>query len=157
MRFPRMSRRDAGYQLYRVQAGFDPSDWKPLAQVGGGVRELRIHMDGEYWATPPRLGGTMAIKITKGSHNVFRDLGYSAVEAEHLRVRAELMVALERLIARRRLTQARAAKLLGVSQPRVSDLVRGRFHRFSIDALVAMLARAGVKVHFTTERGARVA
>jgi predicted XRE-type DNA-binding protein len=99
----------------------------------------------------------MAIQITKGSDNVFRDLGFSAVEADHLRVRAELMRALERVIRRRRLTQARAAKLLGVSQPRVSDLVRGRFHRFSIDALVDMLARAGVKVHITTERGARVA
>ena len=99
----------------------------------------------------------MAIKITKGSPNIFRDLGFSPVEAQHLRVRAELMLALERLIARRRLTQARAAKLLGVSQPRVNDLVRGRFHRFSIDALVDMLARAGVRVRFTTERGARVA
>ena len=99
----------------------------------------------------------MAIKVTKGSHNVFRDLGFSPAEAEHLRVRAELMLTLERLIARRGLTQARAAKLLAVSQPRVSDLVRGRFHRFSIDALVEMLARAGVKVRFTTERGARVA
>jgi predicted XRE-type DNA-binding protein len=99
----------------------------------------------------------MAIKITKGSDNIFRDLGFSPREAEHLRVRAELMLALERLIARRRLTQARAAKLLGVSQPRVNDVVRGRLHRFSIDALVDMLARAGVRVHFTTERGARVA
>jgi predicted XRE-type DNA-binding protein len=44
-----------------------------------------------------------------------------------------------------------------VSQPRVSDLVRGRFHRFSIDALVEMLAPAGVKVHLATERGTRVA
>jgi len=99
----------------------------------------------------------MAIKITKGSGNVFRDLGYSPAEAEHLRIRAGLMLALERLIARRRLTQARAAKLLSVSQPRVNDLVRGRFHRFSIDALVDMLARAGIRVHFTTARGARVA
>lgn len=99
----------------------------------------------------------MANKITKGSPNVFRDLGFPRAEAEHLRVRAELMLALERLIARRRLTQARAAKLLGVSQPRVNDLVRGRFHRFSIDALVDMLARAGVRVRLTTERRARVA
>jgi predicted XRE-type DNA-binding protein len=99
----------------------------------------------------------MAIKITKGSGNVFRDLGYSPAEAEHLRVRAELMLMLERLIARRRLTQAQAAKLLGVSQPRVNDLVRGRFHRFSIDALVEMLARAGIRVRFTAARGARVA
>ncbi|HEY6157601.1 MAG TPA: XRE family transcriptional regulator [Gemmatimonadales bacterium] len=99
----------------------------------------------------------MAIKITKGSGNVFRDLGLPSVEAEHLRVRAELMLALERWMKHRRLTQARAAKLLGVSQPRVNDLVRGRLHRFSIDALVDMLARAGVRVHFTTQRRARVA
>lgn len=99
----------------------------------------------------------MAIKITKGSGNVFRDLGFSPSEAEHLRVRAELMVVLERLIVRRRLSQAKAGTLFGVSQPRVNDLVRGRLHRFSIDALVDMLARAGVRVHFTTERGARVA
>jgi predicted XRE-type DNA-binding protein len=99
----------------------------------------------------------MGLRITKGLPNVFRDLGFTAVEAQHLRVRAELMMALERIIARRRLTQARAAQLLGVSQPRVNDLVRGRFHRFSIDALVDMLARAGVRVRFTTERGARVA
>lgn len=99
----------------------------------------------------------MAIRITKGAGNVFRDLGFSSREAEHLRVRAALMLALERVIARRRLTQAQAAKLLGVRQPRVSDLVRGRLHRFSIDALVDMLARAGLRVRFTTERGARVA
>ncbi len=99
----------------------------------------------------------MAIKITKGSANVFRDLGFSRAEGEHLRVRADLMLALEKLIARRQLTQAQAAKLLGVSQPRVNDLVRGRLHRFSIDALVDMLARAGIRVRFTTERGARVA
>ena len=99
----------------------------------------------------------MTIMVTKGADNVFRDLGFSPAEAEHLRVRAELMMALEKLMARRKLTQVQAAKLFGVSQPRVSDLVRGRLHRFSIDALVEMLARAGVKVHFTTERGARVA
>ena len=99
----------------------------------------------------------MGIKITKGSGNVFRDLGFSAVEAEHLRVRSELMLILERLIARRRLTQAGAAKLLGVSQPRVSNLLQGHLRRFSIDALVDMLARAGAKVHFTVDRGARVA
>lgn len=94
----------------------------------------------------------MAIKITKSSPNIFRDLGFPPVEAEHLRVRAELMLALERLLAHPRLTQARAAKLLGVRRPRVNDLVRRRFHRFSIDALVDMLARAGVGARFTTER-----
>ncbi len=99
----------------------------------------------------------MAIRITKSSGNVFRDLGFSPVEAEHLRLRDELMLAIEKLIGRRKLTQAQAAKLLGVTQPRISDLVRGRLHRFSIDALVEMLARAGVKVHLSTQRGSRVA
>ena len=46
--FPANARRDAGYQLYRVQQGYDPSDWKPMARVGSGVREIRIRADGEY-------------------------------------------------------------------------------------------------------------
>lgn len=46
--FPPNARRDAGYQLYRVQAGHRPSDWKPMTTVGPGVREIRIHADGEY-------------------------------------------------------------------------------------------------------------
>ena len=46
--FPRASRRAAGYQLDRVQYGLEPSDWKPMATVGSGVREIRIHHDGQY-------------------------------------------------------------------------------------------------------------
>jgi len=56
------------------------------------------------------------------------------------------MVMVARLIADRRLTQVEAARLFGVSQPRVSDVVRGRVERFTIDALVEMLARAGVRL-----------
>lgn len=97
------------------------------------------------------------VKITKGSDNVFRDLGFSPEEAEHLRVRAELMRQISTLIRRRKLTQAQAAKVFGVTQPRVNDVVRGRLHRFSIDALVTMLARAGVAVHLSIGRASRVA
>lgn len=46
--FPPRARRDAGYQLYRVQSGEDPSDWKPMASIGAGVREIRIQVDGAY-------------------------------------------------------------------------------------------------------------
>lgn len=46
--FPNSARREAGYQLSRVQDGFDPKDWKPMKAVGPGVREIRIHEDGEY-------------------------------------------------------------------------------------------------------------
>jgi predicted XRE-type DNA-binding protein len=77
---------------------------------------------------------------------VYLDLGFSPPEAEYLALRSRLMLMLERVIADRRLTQVAAARLLAVSQPRVSDVVRGRVQRFTIDALVEMLARAGVRL-----------
>jgi len=88
----------------------------------------------------------MAIKIERSSGNVFRDLGFSRQEAESLKLRAELMVQITRLIKKRKITQAEAAKWFGVTQPRISDLVRGRIDLFSIDTLVEMLARAGMRV-----------
>jgi predicted XRE-type DNA-binding protein len=99
----------------------------------------------------------MATKMERSSGNVFRDLGFGPQEAENLRVRSELMIQLRKLIQRRRLTQAGAAKLFGVTQPRVSDLVRGRIHLFSIDMLVKMLAQAGVQVRLVVKRGRQVA
>ena len=62
-----------------------------------------------------------------------------------------------RIVRSRKLTQAAAARLLGVSQPRVSDLMRVKVDKFSSDALVEMLARAGVSVRVTVLRGRRVA
>jgi predicted XRE-type DNA-binding protein len=98
----------------------------------------------------------MTTKIRRSSGNVFTDLGFPAEEAEHLRIRADLMIALSRVIQDRGLTQVKAAELFGVSQPRVSDLVRGKVDRFSIDTLVEMLGHAGVRVKFTA-KPARVA
>ena len=88
----------------------------------------------------------MDTKITPSSGNVFRDLGFGEDEAEHLRIRSTLMIAVRTLIEDRGLTQGEAAKLLGVTQPRISNLVRGRIDLFSIDTLIDMLARAGVHV-----------
>jgi predicted XRE-type DNA-binding protein len=98
----------------------------------------------------------MTTKIRRSSGNVFTDLGFPAEEAEHLRIRADLMIALSRVIQDRGLTQIKAAELFGVSQPRVSDLVRGKVDRFSIDTLIEMLGHAGVRVKFTA-KPARVA
>lgn len=81
-----------------------------------------------------------------GSGNVFLDLGFDPIEAQHLKLRADLMIELKRLIRARGLTQAAAAVLFGVTQPRISDLTRGKIDRFSIDSLVGMLGRAGVSV-----------
>jgi predicted XRE-type DNA-binding protein len=72
--------------------------------------------------------------------NPFEAVGFEPMEAEHLRIRADLMLEVERLIAARGLTQAEAAKLLHVTQPRISDLMRGKIERFSIDTLVEMLS-----------------
>lgn len=92
------------------------------------------------------------MKVKPSSGNVFRDLGFGPKEAEILRLRAELMVELKRLIQLRKLTQSSAARLFGVTQPRVSDLIRGRIDLFSIEALVNMLAKAGrrVELRFST-------
>jgi len=79
------------------------------------------------------------------SHNVFRDLGFAPVEAENLRIRSALMIILTEHIQRAGLTQKEAAETLGVTQPRISDLMRGKIDVFSIDTLIAMLSRAGVK------------
>jgi len=95
--------------------------------------------------------------MRRASANVFRDLGFASEEAENLRIRSELMARLSRVIEDHGLTQREAAKLLGVSQPRVSDLVRGKIDLFSIDSLVLMLGRAGVRVTLSTRTRRRVA
>jgi predicted XRE-type DNA-binding protein len=84
--------------------------------------------------------------------NAFEAVGFPPVEAEHLRIRADLMLAVERLLSERSLTQAEAARLLHVSQPRISDLMRGKIERFSIDTLVEMLSRAGADVTVKVRR-----
>ena len=99
----------------------------------------------------------MTMKMQESIDNVFKDLGFPGEEAENLKVRADLMIQISKLIRSRRLTQTRAAALFGVTQPRVSDLIRGKIERFSIDTLVAMLGHAGVQVQFTLGRKSKVA
>ncbi|PWW45663.1 helix-turn-helix domain-containing protein [Melaminivora alkalimesophila] len=67
-------------------------------------------------------------------------------EAENMKLRSALMTALKNHLARAEVTQAQAAKLLGVTQPRVSDLMRGKINLFGLDALVNMAAAAGLHV-----------
>ena len=99
----------------------------------------------------------MAPRIRTTTGNVFRDLGFAPAEAENLRIRTELMIRLEKLIDSSDWTQREAARLLGVTQPRISDLVRGKVDRFSIDSLIEMLGRAGLEVRLTLPRRTRVA
>jgi predicted XRE-type DNA-binding protein len=88
----------------------------------------------------------MKLKVTRSSGNVFRDMGFPEGEAEHLRVRADLLIQIQKALEARGLKQSEAAKLLGVTQPRVSDLLRGRLDLFSVDSLIDLLAKLGIRV-----------
>jgi predicted XRE-type DNA-binding protein len=91
------------------------------------------------------------VRVTPSSGNVFRDLGFPAQEADHLAIRADLLIQIQKVVTARRLTQARLAEVLHVSQPRVSDLLRGRLHLFSIETLIDMLGRLGLRVGFVVK------
>ena len=99
----------------------------------------------------------MKVRMRRSSGNVFKDIGFPAKEAANLLIRADLMILAAQTLKNRKLTQVRAARLLGVSQPRVSDLVRGRIDLFSIDSLVEILAKLGVSVSLRARRSKRVA
>ena len=98
-------------------------------------------------------------KVIRSSGNVFRDVGFGPEEAQHLLVRSELMLKVEKLLKRKGLTQAAAARIMGVTQPRVSDLLRGKIGLFSTDSLIDMLAKLGVtvRVAFASSKSRRVA
>ncbi len=85
-------------------------------------------------------------EILDSSGNLFTDLGFSPEEAAILQMRADLMADLRKFIKTKELTQAKAAEILGVSQSRVSDLTRGKWERFSLEMLITLATRAGMRV-----------
>jgi predicted XRE-type DNA-binding protein len=88
----------------------------------------------------------MKERITKSSGNVFTDLGFDAGEAVVLQMRAKLMNDLRDFIHSSGMSQTEAAKRLGITQSRVSDLMRGKWDKFSLEMLVSLEARLGRKV-----------
>ena len=86
------------------------------------------------------------IKITKGSTNVFEDLGFSAQESQNLLLRSQTMVALVQWFEASGMTQVQAANSLGVTQPRFNQLLKGKIRIFSLDALVNMATSAGMRI-----------
>ena len=82
--------------------------------------------------------------VEAGSGNVFVDLGYADAKERTLKV--ELALEVNRVLKQRKLTQARAAELLGMVQPHVSDLVRYRLNRFSVERLMQFLVQLGKDV-----------
>jgi predicted XRE-type DNA-binding protein len=92
----------------------------------------------------------MKKKTTKSSGNVFVDLGFDPAEAAVLQMRSNLMSDLRLYIEKQKLTQSEAAKRLGIAQSRVSDLVRGKWDRFSLEMLITLEVRLGrtIRVEF---------
>ena len=75
-------------------------------------------------------------------------------EAENMKLRSELMIALDQHITKNKISQGAAAKLFGVTQPRISDLLRGKINLFSLDALINMAVAAGLKVKLQISKAA---
>jgi predicted XRE-type DNA-binding protein len=88
----------------------------------------------------------MAKKVVKSSGNVFLDLGFPPHEASVMLLRAQLAEALRVWMDKENLTQAQAAKRLGIAQPRVSDIVRNKVELMSLDYLVGLCAKAKLDV-----------
>lgn len=85
--------------------------------------------------------------ITVGSGNVFVDLGFDEAEAKVLAMRSALMIEIEKHAKAQGWTQSELAELLHVSQPRVSKLMKGAWQDFSLDMLMKLACRAGLKMN----------
>jgi predicted XRE-type DNA-binding protein len=85
-------------------------------------------------------------QITKGSANVFEDLGFTSQESQNLLLRSQTMIALVQWFEASGMTQAQAAKSLSITQPRFNQLLKGKIEIFSLDALVNMATSAGMRV-----------
>jgi predicted XRE-type DNA-binding protein len=91
-------------------------------------------------------------EIIESSGNVFVDLGFPKAEAENLLARTVFMAEIKKVIRENEWTQVEAAQRLGVSQPRISDLMHGRIEKFSVDMLMKWLERLDRRVVFTIEQ-----
>ena len=109
-------------------------------------------------ATPAMTSDSLAGHITPAGGNVFADLGFEPAEAaalyeqsqmviaKKLAIKAQLMDALVTWMVSEKLTQAKAATVLGISRPRVSDVIRHKNSNFTVDALIDMVVRTGQTV-----------
>jgi len=97
---------------------------------------------------------TGKLKYVRGSDNIFVDLGFDKAEAENLKLRFELLMKIDDFYRRSGMTQAAAAKALGLTQPRLNALLKGKIGQFSLDALVNIASRAGLNVRLVVKKAA---
>ena len=142
--FPKDARKEAGFQLGKVQAGLEPAE--ALSRRGQREEGKEMKIDTEIR------------HVTKPGANLFLELGFTPDEAKRLQaasrkqindtrlLKQQLMEELSVWIAKHHLKQADAAEILMVSRPRVSDVVNKKTAKFTIDTLVEMLSRVGKPV-----------
>jgi len=153
-RCPQDVQDEVGYALYVAQTGEKYGDAKPLKGLGPGA--LEVIADHRRSGVGPEAGAlTMATKkdYVVGSGNVFADLGYA--RPEEAAAKAELAHKITKIIERRKLTQAEAADVLEVDQPKVSALRRGKLTGFSLDRLVRFLVLLGSDVQIVVKEQPR--
>jgi predicted XRE-type DNA-binding protein len=121
---------------YRLCASLLPEEDREDQQTGPGLGRQAL----------PRLAKGVRTMKKERHASVWDAIEDTPAEVENMKLRSELMTALKSHIARTKMSQAQAAKLFGVTQPRVSDLVRGKINLFGLDALVNMAAAAGLHV-----------
>jgi len=97
---------------------------------------------------------TEKLKYVRGSGNIFADLGFPKGEAENLKMRADLVIRIVDFYKKSGMTQAQAAKTLGLTQPRLNALLKGKISLFSLDALVNIASRAGLNVRLVVKKAA---
>jgi predicted XRE-type DNA-binding protein len=181
--FPNDARREAGYQLFQVQIGENPSDWKPMPSVGAGVREIRIRQASGVRRLPdhlpnhdrrrcsrvacvpeentgngqtghrPRQSTVQTVQVTIMARSVFHDL-FLEEEAAELEMRAKLLSGINKWLSKSGLTQTEAAEQLGVTQARVSEIKNGKINRFSLSMLVRLAQRAGLRPGIKLQKAA---
>ena len=97
---------------------------------------------------------TEKLKYTRGSGNIFIDLGFDKAEAENLKLRSDLMIRIVQFYRKSGMKQADAAKTLGLTQPRLNALLKGKIRQFSLDALVNIASNAGMNVRLVVKKAA---
>ncbi len=101
-----------------------------------------------------RKGNVHGVKVIRGSGNVFADIGFPPEEAENLKLRSNLMMRIEDYYRKSGQTPAAMAKVLGLTTPRFNALLKGKIQLFSLDALVNIAHRAGLRVDMRVKKAA---
>lgn len=82
----------------------------------------------------------------KKTTDIFKDLGFNKKQAVNLQIRSLLMIEIEKFIKEKKMTQSQAADFFSIPQPRISEIIRGKIELFSIDNLINLLIKAGLKI-----------